>query len=458
MKILTPTDTAEQAIQSVYDYVQSHPLCYIISTFGCQMNEHDSEKMSGLMETMGLDAAHSEEDADIVLFNTCAVRENAELRIFGNIGRIKAIKEKKPDLILGVCGCMMQQAHMVEAIQKKYPYVDLVFGTHNFNQLPVFLARLLQKRTRVIEIMEDADLVEGLPVKRNLDVKAFVNIMQGCDNFCTYCIVPYTRGREKSRLPSDILAEIETLVGQGVKEVTLLGQNVNSYGKGLQGQDFAELLRQVSAVDGLERIRFMTSHPKDLSERLIHAMQLPKVMPSIHLPAQSGSNRILKAMNRKYTREDYLEKVAQLRRHIPDLAITTDLIIGFPGETEQDVEETIDLIKTVRFDAAFTFIYSKRTGTPAAAMPDDSDDKLKHERFNRMLAVLNDIVIEKNSARLGQVFEVLVEGATEEGTDYQGRTRENFLITFPADPAMAGTLQQVRVTRSKKFSLQGEIL
>lgn len=458
MKILTPTDTAEQAIQSVYDFVQTQPMRYIISTFGCQMNEHDSEKMSGLMETMGLDRAHREEDADVILFNTCAVRENAELRIFGNIGRIKAIKEKRPDLILGVCGCMMQQAHMVEAIKQKYPYVDLVFGTHNFNQLPVFLDRLLKDRSRVIEILQDAELVEGLPVKRNLEVKAFVNIMQGCDNFCTYCIVPYTRGREKSRLPADIIAEIKVLVEQGVKEVTLLGQNVNSYGKGLEGADFAELLRQVSQVDGLERIRFMTSHPKDLHERLIQAMQLPKVMPSIHLPAQSGSDRLLKAMNRKYTRQEYLEKVEHLRRVVPHLAITTDLIIGFPGESEDDVEETISLIKEVRYDAAFTFIYSKREGTPAADMADPTDDKTKHERFNRMLSALNHIVIEKNAGRLGKTYEVLVEGQTEDGSAFQGRTRENFLVSFPAQENMVGTLKQVRITRAKKFSLEGEIL
>lgn len=453
------THNPSQAIQSVYEHLKGKDKKYHISTFGCQMNDHDSEKISGLLETLGYQPTDDENSADFILFNTCAVRENAELRVFGNIGRMKPIKQARPDVIVGVCGCMMQQAHMIDAIKTKYPYVDLVFGTHNLSAIPEFVSRILIGKERVIEVESDAALVEGLPVKRNLDVKAFVTIMQGCDNFCSYCIVPYTRGREKSRTPEAILEEIQELVRAGVKEVTLLGQNVNSYGKGLDPKmDFADLLELVNQVDGLERIRFMTSHPKDLSNRLIQAMTLDKVMPTIHLPAQSGSNVLLKAMNRKYTREEYLELVRQLRALIPDVAITTDLIIGYPGETEEDVLATIDLIEQVQFDAAFTFIYSPRVGTPAAKLTDDTTDELKHERFERMLKVLNDIVIEKNKSRENHLFDVLIEGRLERADNYQGRTKENFLVTFPADESDVGTTRTVRITKAKKFSLEGVLI
>lgn len=453
------THNHNQAVQDVYRAIKDLNKKYHISTFGCQMNDHDSEKMAGLLETMGYQVTDDETQADIVLFNTCAVRENAELRVFGNIGRMKALKAAKPDLIVGVCGCMMQQEHMISAIKTKYPYVDLVFGTHNLSALPDYVRRVLIDKERVVEIMPDGGIVEGLPVVRNLDVKAFVTIMQGCDNFCSYCIVPYTRGREKSRTPEAILDEIQGLVRQGIKEVTLLGQNVNSYGKGLDPAiDFADLLHLVNQIQGLERIRFMTSHPKDLSERLIQAMTLDKVMPTIHLPAQSGSDRILKAMNRKYTKSDYLTLVEKLRRVVPDIAITTDLIIGFPGETEADVDETIDLIRQVEFDAAFTFIYSPRIGTPAARIDDKTDQTIKHERFDRMLQVLNEIVIAKHKRREGQVFEILIEGKQERSDDYQGRTKEDFLVTLAASPEDIGVLRQVKITKARKFSLEGELL
>lgn len=455
----TITHNPNLAVQQVYQHLHGQQKTYHISTFGCQMNDHDSEKISGLLETMGYTATEKEEQADFILFNTCAVRENAELRVFGNIGRMKPIKQARPDVIIGVCGCMMQQSHMIEAIKTKYPYVDLVFGTHNLGAIPEFVQRILVGKERVIEVEQDAALVEGLPVRRNLDVKAYVTIMQGCDNFCSYCVVPYTRGREKSRTPEAILEEIRELVAEGVKEVTLLGQNVNSYGKGLDpAVDFAELLQQVNQVDGLERIRFMTSHPKDLSERLIQAMNLPKVMPTIHLPAQSGSNTILKAMNRKYTQEDYLALVERLRQVVPDVAITTDIIIGYPGETEADVDATIKLIAAVRFDAAFTFIYSSRVGTPAAKLPDDTSEEVKHARFDRMLQALNNMVTAKNQARVGNVYEVLVEGIQERSDNYQGRTRENFLVTFPATKSDVGTTRLVTITKARKFSLEGELL
>ena len=455
----TITHNPNLAVQQVYQHLHGQHKTYHISTFGCQMNDHDSEKISGLLETMGYTATEKEEQADFILFNTCAVRENAELRVFGNIGRMKPIKQARPDVIIGVCGCMMQQSHMIEAIKTKYPYVDLVFGTHNLSAIPEFVQRILVGKERVIEVEQDAALVEGLPVRRNLDVKAYVTIMQGCDNFCSYCVVPYTRGREKSRNPEAILEEIRELVAGGVKEVTLLGQNVNSYGKGLDpAVDFAELLQLVNQVELLERIRFMTSHPKDLSERLIQAMNLPKVMPTIHLPAQSGSNTILKAMNRKYTREDYLALVNRLRQVVPDVAITTDIIIGYPGETEADVDATIALIEAVRFDAAFTFIYSSRVGTPAAKLPDATPEEVKHARFDRMLQALNTIVTAKNQARVGNVYEVLVEGIQERSDNYQGRTRENFLVTFPATPSDVGTTRLVKITKARKFSLEGELL
>ncbi|NMB03929.1 MAG: tRNA (N6-isopentenyl adenosine(37)-C2)-methylthiotransferase MiaB [Tissierellia bacterium] len=453
------THDHNQSIQDVYHVLKGQNKKYHISTFGCQMNDHDSEKMAGLLETMGYQFTDQENEADFILFNTCAVRENAELRVFGNIGRMKPLKQAKPDLIVGVCGCMMQQDHMIEAIKTKYPYVDLVFGTHNLSAIPDFVRRVMIEKERVIEVEPDGALVEGLPVVRHLEVKAFVTIMQGCDNFCSYCIVPYTRGREKSRQPEAILEEIRGLVEQGVKEVTLLGQNVNSYGKGLDpAMDFADLLELVNQIPGLERIRFMTSHPKDLTDHLIQAMTLSKVMPTIHLPAQSGSNAVLKAMNRKYTREDYLDLVAKLRAVVPNIAITTDLIIGFPGETDQDVTDMIELIRQVGFDAAFTFIYSPRIGTPAARMIDTISSPQKHARFERMLEELNQIVIAKNKAREGQVFEVLIEGPQERSSDYQGRTREDFLVTFPAEKADIGQLRQVRISKARKFSLEGELV
>ncbi|HHT20772.1 MAG TPA: tRNA (N6-isopentenyl adenosine(37)-C2)-methylthiotransferase MiaB [Tissierellia bacterium] len=448
-----------QALREVYQAIRGKKLQYHISTFGCQMNDHDSEKMAGLLETMGYTYTADETAADLILFNTCAVRENAELRVFGNIGRMKPLKAAKPELIVGVCGCMMQQDHMKHAIKDKYSYVDLVFGTHNLSALPDYVRRVLLEKERVVEIIADGSIVEGLPVVRNLDVKAFVTIMQGCDNFCSYCIVPYTRGREKSRTPEAILEEIEGLVEQGIKEVTLLGQNVNSYGKGLvPAIDFADLLHRVNAIEGLERIRFMTSHPKDLTDRLIEAMTLDKVMPTIHLPAQSGSDKILQAMNRKYTKADYLGLVDKLRQMIPDIAITSDLIIGFPGETEEDVDDTIDLIRRVEFDAAFTFIYSPRVGTPAAGLPDETSERTKHERFDRMLAVLNEIVIAKHKAREGRVFEVLIEGKQERSAAYQGRTKQDFLVTFSAKPEDIGQLRPVRITKARKFSLEGELV
>ena len=429
-------------------------LKYHILTYGCQMNEHDSEKMSGMLEDMGYLETPDTQTADLIIINTCAVRENAEMKVLGNIGHLKPIKEENPNLIIAICGCMMQEPEMVEKIKKSYPYVDLVFGTHNYHSLPRFLYRALTQKARVFEVEEDnALIIEGLPVKRKKGVKAFVTIMQGCNNFCSYCIVPYTRGRERSREIQSIVDEVRGLVSDGVKEVTLLGQNVNSF-----KPSFVSLLEAVNDIDGLERIRFMTSHPKDFSEELIDAMaRLDKVCESIHLPLQSGSNAILKAMNRKYTREDYLEKVEILKKRLPGVSISTDIIIGFPGETQSDVDDTIDMIKRVGYDSAFTFIYSKRTGTPAAEKVDPTPKEVIQERFEGMLQALNEMVIEKNKDREDQIYEVLVDDLKEEGK-LQGRTREGFLVSFDGPKALLGTLQEVRITRAKKFSLEGQIL
>lgn len=452
------TDQAfiEQAneIEQIKSISELQGLKYHILTYGCQMNEHDSEKMSGMLEDMGYLETPDTQTADLIIINTCAVRENAEMKVLGNIGHLKPIKEENPNLIIAICGCMMQEPEMVEKIKKSYPYVDLVFGTHNYHSLPRFLYRALTQKARVFEVEEDnALIIEGLPVKRKKGVKAFVTIMQGCNNFCSYCIVPYTRGRERSREIQSIVDEVRGLVSDGVKEVTLLGQNVNSF-----KPSFVSLLEAVNDIDGLERIRFMTSHPKDFSEELIDAMaRLDKVCESIHLPLQSGSNAILKAMNRKYTREDYLEKVEILKKRLPGVSISTDIIIGFPGETQSDVDDTIDMIKRVGYDSAFTFIYSKRTGTPAAEKVDPTPKEVIQERFEGMLQALNEMVIEKNKDREDQIYEVLVDDLKEEGK-LQGRTREGFLVSFDGPKALLGTLQEVRITRAKKFSLEGQIL
>lgn len=462
MKILFNEDRNNQnAIETVAKLSnkigeqKGHGPYYHIHTFGCQMNDHDSERMAALFELMGYEKSESEENASVVLLNTCAIREHAEERVYGFLGRLKPLQAQ--GTILGICGCMVQQNHVLKKIKQSYPYVDMIFGTHNYADLPQYLLKALEGE-KTTAIMEDTrTIVEGMPALRSSKVSAFVNIMEGCNNFCTYCIVPYTRGREKSRLPEDIIAEIQALVASGTREVTLLGQNVNSYGKGLEEEiDFPDLLERLNAIEGLLRLRFMTSHPKDLSEKLIEAMKLEKVCPSFHLPVQSGSSRVLKAMNRKYTREAYLEKVTALKRAVKDIGLTTDIIVGFPGEEEEDVDATISLIEEVAYDAAFTFIYSPRLGTPAAKLADTLSAEQKHERFDRMLQRLNAMVIEKNKSREGKCYEVLVEEENSSGV-YQGRTPQGFLVRFPATPEDVGKLRHVKITQSKKFSLEGEI-
>lgn len=453
-----------QAVRQVADdyyRIHGHKPAYLIKTYGCQMNEHDSEKLSAMLMQMGYQEATALESAQLIIYNTCCVRENAEFKVYGNLGALKPLKEKRPDLVIAVCGCMMQQQHVVNEIKAKYRHVDLVFGTHNLHTFPRLLQKSMETDAMLIEVWEsEREIVEGLPVSRKKDLKAFVNIMYGCNNFCTYCIVPYTRGRERSRLPQDILNEIQSLIDEGVKEVTLLGQNVNSYGKDLASpMAFSELLREIDALEGIGRVRFMTPHPKDFSDALIDAIaDLKSVCEYVHLPVQAGSDALLKAMNRYYTRQDYLDLVAKIKAKIPGVNLSTDIIIGFPGETEADVLDLIDLIETVQYDSAFTFIYSMREGTPAAKMDNQIPEAIKHQRFDRMLKALNDIVIQKNHAMKDQVVEVLIEGFSRSEGALIGRTRTSRTVHFKGDASWIGQLRQVRITEPKNFSLYGEVV
>lgn len=437
-----------------------HAPRFFIDTYGCQMNEHDSEKLHGMLKTMGYVEGESFRDADLVIINTCCVRENAEQRVFGNLGHMKPIKEKRKDFKIAVCGCMMQQPQVVEKIKQTYTQVDLIFGTHNLHEFPELLLQTFDATSPIINVWQtEGTIIEGLPAARRVGVKAYVDIMYGCNNFCTYCIVPYTRGRERSRSLESILAEIEGLVAEGVKEVTLLGQNVNSYGVGLEpAMDFPDLLRAVDAIPGIRRVRFMTNHPKDVPDKLIRTMaECPTVCAHIHLPLQAGSNALLKAMNRYYTLEEYLEVVKRLRDAMPDIALTTDIIIGFPGETEADIDSLIAVAKALRFDSAYTFLYSPRTGTPAAKMAGQIPEALKQERFERVLKVFNTIVKEKNSEQAGKIAEVLVESQSKKNDQMlTGRDEANRIVNFKGDPADIGQMVQVKITEPKSFSLLGE--
>ena len=435
---------------------------YFITTYGCQMNEEDSEKLSGMLKRIGYTKTDNKEEASIILFNTCCVRENAENKVFGNLGALKKLKKKNPVLVIGICGCMMQQKGMADEILKKYPYVDIIFGTHNAYKFPEYLNRVKTEGVQVKELVEkENNVVEGIPIDRESSIKAFVTIMYGCNNFCTYCIVPYVRGREKSRKPEDIEKEIKDLVAKGYKEVTLLGQNVNSYGKGLEEEiDFAKLLRRVNNIEGLERIRFMTSHPKDLNEDVIMAVkECDKICEQIHLPVQSGSNRILKEMNRHYDREKYLDLIKKIKKEIPGCSITTDIIIGFPGETEEDFLDTLELVKEVEYDSAFTFIYSRRNHTPADKMENQIPEDIKHERFNRLVEVVNEGVFKSNKEYEGRIVEILVEGESKnDSSKLMGRTRTGKLVNFEGSKDLIGKLINVKIVTAQKFSLVGEVI
>ncbi len=436
---------------------------YNIITFGCQMNEHDSETIAGMLQEKGCVETMLRDDSDITIINTCSVRENADKRFFGTLGQLKKLKEKNPEYVACVCGCMMQQQHIIDTIKSKYPWVDIIFGTHNIHRFPELLEKVYSEKKKIAETFEDSDqIVEGLPAKRLYKHKSFVNIMYGCNNFCTYCIVPYTRGREKSRRPEDIVKEITGLVADGVKEVTLLGQNVNSYrGARENGSecDFADLIYMISDIEGLERIRFMTSHPKDLSDKLIQAfVDCDKLCNYIHLPVQAGSDRVLRRMNRKYTREKYLEVVERLRKAVPDIAISTDIIVGFPGETEEDFEETLSLVRSVKYDSAFTFLYSVRQGTPAAEYEDQIPEEVKHQRFDRLVEAVNTDSAEKNAAYKGRIERVLVEGVSKKNENtLTGRTEGFKLVDFEGSRELIGYMVNVEITEGKTFSLTGKI-
>ena len=431
-----------------------------ILTLGCQMNERDSETLAGMLTEMGYEQIDDRNQADIAIINTCSVRDHADRRFFGMLGQLKKIKEKNPGFIVCVCGCMMQQQHIIDQIKEKYPWVDIIFGTHNIHRFPRLLGNVISEKEKQIEIWEDGgEIVEGLPSKRLYKHKAFVNIMFGCNNFCTYCIVPYTRGRERSRRPEDILAEIRRLADDGVKEITLLGQNVNSY-KGEGGVDFADLLRMINEVDGIERIRFMTSHPKDLSDRLIDVYRdCNKVCSFFHLPVQSGNDNILKRMNRRYTADDYMELVRKLREARPDISLTTDIIVGFPGETEEEFEDTLKLVEAVNFDSAFTFMYSKRKGTPAAEYDDQIPEEIKHDRFDRLVETVNRCAADRNARFVGQITPVLVEGVSksDEGC-VTGRNPQNKIVNFPGDASLTGTIVNVKISEAGTFSLVGKMV
>lgn len=432
-----------------------------VATFGCQMNARDSEKLTGILEQIGYVETDSE-DADFVLYNTCTVRENANNKVYGHLGYLHNKKKKNPHMMIALCGCMMQEEHVVETIRRKYQFVDLVFGTHNIYKFAELLVQAFLTRQMVVEIWEDTDqIVENLPVERKYPFKSGVNIMFGCNNFCSYCIVPYVRGRERSRQPEDILQEIRNLVADGVVEVMLLGQNVNSYGKNLsEPMTFAQLLTEVEQIPGLQRIRFMTSHPKDLSDELIGVLaHSSKICRHLHLPLQSGSTRILEKMNRRYTKEDYLMLVDKIREKIPDMAITTDIIVGFPGETEEDFLETMDVVEKVQYDSAFTFIYSRRTGTPAASMEGQVPEEVVKDRFDRLLKRVQEISAQKAGCYTGQVVEVLVEGENEhDAALVTGRMSNNSIVHFAADASLIGSLVQVRLTECKGFYYIGEMV
>ena len=434
------------------------PLTANITTFGCQMNARDSEKLVGILERIGY-VEVPDENADFVIYNTCTVRENANLRVYGRLGYLHSLKKKNPHMMIGLCGCMMQEPQVVEKLKKSYSFVNLIFGTHNIYKFAELVVSSLLSNRMIIDIWKDTDkIVEDLPVERKYPFKSGVNIMFGCNNFCSYCIVPYVRGRERSRNPKDIVREIERLVKDGVVEVMLLGQNVNSYGKNLEEpMTFAQLLTEIEKIEGLKRIRFMTSHPKDLSDELIEVMKnSKKICKHLHLPLQSGSSDILQKMNRRYDKEKYLNLVEKIRTAIPDISLTTDIIVGFPGETEEDFLETVDVVKKVRYDSAFTFIYSKRTGTPAAVMENQIPEDVVKDRFNRLLETVQTIGREMSARDTGKVMEVLVEEQNSQDKHLMtGRLSNNLLVHFEGDTSLIGQLCQVRLDECRGFYYMG---
>ena len=433
---------------------------YHIVTYGCQMNVHESEKMAGILRKMGYEETRQKDDADIILFNTCCIRENAENHAFGNIGALKKLKKQKPELIIAVGGCMTQEKGKTEILRKKFPFIDVMFGTLNLEELETLIARKKLQKKKVIEVREkEGEIVESIDAYRTSYPNAWVNIMYGCNNFCSYCIVPYVRGRERSRAPENIVNEVTKLVAEGYKEITLLGQNVNSYdADGKYGVSFAQLLDKVASIEGDFRVRFMTSHPKDFNEDVVKVMQKHrKICRLVHLPVQSGSNRILQAMNRRYTREKYLDEIKMLRSYFPDTEVTTDIIVGFPGETEDDYLQTEALVKEVDFASAFTFVYSKRQGTKAADMPDQIPEDIQKDRIMRLVELVNSLTRKKSEKYLGKTVEILCEDYDEKKGLYLGRDEFGRMGYFTSEEDMIGKFVMLRVTKANGISLFGEI-
>ena len=464
--LISPADVEQQLAfcQSVAEltaqWPEGKPLAFV-DTYGCQQNEADSERIRGYLEKMGFGFTDSEEQARIIVINTCAIREHAEQRVFGNVGALVHVKRRHPDTLICLCGCMAQQPHVAKKLRESYRHVDLVFGPHALWKFPEMVHGLLTRRGRTFSVADETgSIAEGIPVVRQDRVKAWVSIMYGCNNFCSYCIVPYVRGRERSRRPEDILAEVRQLVSEGYKDITLLGQNVNSYGRDLaEPVDFSDLLEQVNAIPGDFLIRFMTSHPKDATQKLFETMaRCEKVAPVLHLPFQAGNDRILRVMNRRHTRAEYLEKIKALKALIPDIVLTSDIIVGFPGETTAEFEDTLRVLEEVRFDALFTFIFSPRQGTPAAEMDDPMPREEKLANFNRLTALQDRISEEKHAAYVGKTVRCLLDGLSDdERYDLTGRTPGNRLVRVVGDPSALGQFRDVKITGANKWSLFGEL-
>ena len=464
--LISPADVEQQLAfcQSVAEltarWPEGKPLAFV-DTYGCQQNEADSERIRGYLEKMGFGFTDSEEQARIIVINTCAIREHAEQRVFGNVGALVHVKRRHPDTLICLCGCMAQQPHVAKKLRESYRHVDLVFGPHALWKFPEMVHGLLTRRGRTFSVEDEAgSIAEGIPVVRQDNIKAWVSIMYGCNNFCSYCIVPYVRGRERSRRPEDILAEVRQLVSEGYKDITLLGQNVNSYGRDLaEPIDFSDLLEQVNAIPGDFLIRFMTSHPKDATQKLFETMaRCEKVAPVLHLPFQAGNDRILRVMNRRHTRAEYLEKIKALKALIPDITLTSDIIVGFPGETAEEFEDTLRVLEEVRFDALFTFIFSPRQGTPAAEMDDPMPREEKLANFNRLTALQDRISEEKHAAYVGKTVRCLLDGLSDDTRyDLTARTPGNRLVRVVGDPAALGQFRDVKITGANKWSLFGEL-
>jgi len=470
MDTVQEIEKQKQYIDQVKELNNNKNLKYTILTFGCQLNENDSEKIAGMVENMGYYYTENFEEADLAIFNTCCVRENAEDRLFGKLGELKKVRERK-GTIIAIGGCMMQQEHITQKIRESYPYVDIIFGTHTLHKIPENVYKILQNRKKIKDVLDiDGEVYEGLPIKRDSNLKASVTIMYGCNNFCTYCIVPYVRGRERSRHPKDILEEVQSLANEGYKEITLLGQNVNSYlvsenwkkqGKHYNGiNSFATLLKEINKIQGIERIRFVSPHPKDFTDDVIEAIaESEKVCKLIHLPLQSGSTNVLKTMNRKYTKEQYLTLVEKMKKAIPNLSLSTDIIVGFAGETEEDFEDTLNVVRQVKFEQVYMFIYSIREGTPGAKMENQIPDEIKHKRFDRLKELVESQIEENNQKYVGTLQTVLVEGKSKNNENtYTGRTDSNKVVILDTQEDLTGKLVKVKIVSEHMWYLKGECI